>query len=81
MCEEHLLSPVENAKQKDDGTPKTERHEDMAGYDQNGRLVVHITKQYLIEGTTCLQVMGRAMSDTLHTGQEVRMTGKKLPCY
>ena len=76
MWEEHILSPVENAKQKDDGTPKTERHEDMVGYDQDGRLVVHIIKQYLTEDTTCFHVLGRVMSDTLHAGQEVRLLGK-----
>ena len=38
--------------------------------------MVHITKQYLIEGTTCFHVLGRVMSDTLHAGQEVRLMGK-----
>ena len=72
MCEEHIPSPVENAKQKDDGTPKTDRHEDMMGYDQDRRQVVNIIKQYIIEGTACFHVLGRAMSDTLHAGQELR---------
>ena len=68
MCEEHILSPVENAKQKDDRTPKTDRHEDIAGYDQDGRLVAQIIKRYFIEGAVCLHVLGRVMSDTLHAG-------------
>merc|ERR1711954_609207 len=76
MCEEHIPSPVENAKQKVGGTSETERYEDMAGYDQDGRLMMHTTKQYPIEDNTCFHVLGRVMSGTLREGQEVRLPGK-----
>merc|ERR1719225_2352544 len=65
MCEEHIPSPVENAKQKVSqiysGTSETERYEDMVGCDQDGRLMVHTTKQYPTEDTTCFHVVGRVM--------------------
>merc|ERR1711954_369105 len=76
MCEEHIPSPVENAKQKVGGTSETERYEDMAGYDQDGRLMVHTNKQYTTEDTTCPHVPGKVMSGTLHAGQEVRLLGE-----
>ena len=48
MCEEHIPSSVENAKQKDDGTPKTKRSKDMAGYGQDGRLAEHMDRSLSI---------------------------------
>ena len=53
------------------GTNETERYEDMVACDQEGRLMVHTTKQYPTEDTTCFHVLGRVMSGTLHAGQEV----------
>merc|ERR1712013_837452 len=80
MCEEHIPSPVDNAKQKVgqiySGTSETERYEDMVGCDQDGRLMVHTTKQYPTEDTTCFHVLGRVMSGTLHAGQEMRLLGE-----
>ena len=42
MCEEHIPSPVENAKQKVGqiyrGTCEIERYEDILGCDQDGKL-------------------------------------------
>ena len=42
MCEKHIPSLVENAKQKGgqiySGNSETERHENTVGYDQDGRL-------------------------------------------
>eukprot|EP00090_Calanus_glacialis_P029550 TRINITY_DN4741_c0_g1_i1.p1 TRINITY_DN4741_c0_g1~~TRINITY_DN4741_c0_g1_i1.p1 ORF type:complete len:973 (+),score=375.73 TRINITY_DN4741_c0_g1_i1:45-2963(+) len=85
MCEEHIPSPVENAKQKVDqvysGTCETERYEDMVGCDQDGRLMVHTTKQYPTEDTTCFHVLGRVMSGTLHAGQEVRLLGENYTVF
>ena len=76
MCEEHIPSPVENAKQKVGETSETERYEDMVGDDQDGRLMVHTTKQYSTEDITYFQVLGKMMSGTLGAGQEVRLMGK-----
>ena len=85
MCEEHIPSPVENAKQKVEqvysGTCETERYEDMVGCDQDGRLMVHTTKQYPTEDTTCFHVLGRVMSGTLHAGQEVRLLGENYTVF
>ena len=53
------------------GTSDTERYDDMIACDQEGRLMVHTTKQYPTEDTTCFHVLGRVMSGTLHAGQEV----------
>jgi len=85
MCEEHIPSPVQNAKQKVgqvySGTCETERYEDMVGCDQDGRLMVHTTKQYPTEDTTCFHVLGRVMSGTLHAGQEVRLLGENYTVF
>ena len=43
----------------------------MVACDGDGRLMVHTTKQYPTEDTTCFHVLGRVMSGTLHAGQEV----------
>ena len=76
MREEHIPRPVENAKQKVGETSETERYEDMVGGDQDGRLIVHATKQYPTEDTTCFHVLGRGMSGTQRGGQEVRLLGE-----
>jgi U5 small nuclear ribonucleoprotein component len=55
------------------GTSDTERYEDMVACDPEGRLMIHTTKQYPTEDTTCFHVLGRVMSGTLHAGQEVRL--------
>jgi len=85
MCEKHIPSPVENAKQKVgqmySGTTETERYEDMVLCDQDGRLMVHTTKQYPTEDTTCFHVLGRVMSGTLHAGQEVRLLGENYTVF
>ena len=38
----------------------------------------HIIKQYLIKDATCLHVMGRVMSDTLYTDQELRYVVEEI---
>jgi len=85
MCEEHIPSPVENAKQKVgqiySGTCETERYEDMVECNQDGRLMVHTTKQYPTEDTTCFHVLGRVMSGTLHAGQEIRLLGENYTVF
>jgi len=85
MCEEHIPSPADNAKAKVDqiysGTTETERYEDMLNCDQDGRLMVHTTKQYPTEDTTSFHVLGRVMSGTLHAGQEVRLLGENYTVF
>ena len=85
MCEKHVPSPVENAKQKVSqmysGTSETERYEDMVQCDQDGRLMVHTTKQYPSEDTTCFHVLGRVMSGTIHAGQEIRLLGENYTVF
>jgi len=92
MCEQHIPSPVDNAKQKVSqiysGTSETERYEDMVLCDQDGRLMVHTTKQYPHttkqypnEDTTCFHVLGRVMSGTIHAGQEIRLLGENYTVF
>jgi U5 small nuclear ribonucleoprotein component len=85
MVEEHIPSPVANAAQKVgqmySGTTETERYEDMINCDQDGRLMVHTTKQYPTEDTTCFHVLGRVMSGTLHAGQDVRLLGENYTVF
>jgi len=85
MVEEHIPSPMENAKQKVgqmySGTSETERYDDMVDCNQDGRLMVHTTKQYPTEDTTCFHVLGRVMSGTLHAGQEVRLLGENYTVF
>jgi len=85
MCEQHVPSPVDNAKQKVSqiysGTSETERYEDMVLCDQDGRLMVHTTKQYPSEDTTCFHVLGRVMSGTIHAGQEIRLLGENYTVF
>jgi len=85
MVGEHIPSPVGNAAQKVgqmySGTSETERYEDMVNCDQDGRLMIHTTKQYPTEDTTCFHVLGRVMSGTLHAGQEVRLLGENYTVF
>jgi len=85
MCVEHIPSPVENSKSKVEqmysGTNETERYDDMIACDQEGRLMVHTTKQYPTEDTTCFHVLGRVMSGTLYAGQEVRLLGENYTVF
>ena len=85
MCVEHIPSPIENSKTKVDqiysGTNETERYDDMIACDQDGRLMVHTTKQYPTEDTTCFHVLGRIMSGTLHAGQEIRLLGENYTVF
>jgi len=85
MCKDHIPSPVANAKSKVDqiysGTTETERYDDMVRCDQDGRLMVHTTKQYPTEDTTSFHILGRVMSGTLHAGQEVRLLGENYTVF
>ena len=61
-----LFNPIDNAKTKVQhiflGNHETERAKDMIDCDQDGRLMVHTTKQYPTEDATCFHVLGRVMS-------------------
>ena len=63
------------------GTTETERYDDMVRCDQDGRLMVHTTKQYPTEDTTSFHILGRVMSGTLHAGQEVRLLGENYTVF
>ena len=66
MVAQHISSPVDNAKTKVNhiysGTLETERATDMINCDQDGRLMVHTSKQYPTEDATSFHVFGRVMS-------------------
>jgi len=85
MCVDHIPSPLENSKAKVEqiysGTNETQRYDDMLACDQEGRLMVHTTKQYPTEDTTCFHVLGRIMSGTLYAGQEVRLLGENYTVF
>ncbi|XP_059092631.1 LOW QUALITY PROTEIN: 116 kDa U5 small nuclear ribonucleoprotein component-like [Tigriopus californicus] len=85
MLAQHIPSPVANAKNKVEnmytGTTDTVRGEDMMNCDQDGRLMVHTTKQYPNEDLTCFHVLGRVMSGTLHSEQEIRLLGENYTIY
>ena len=85
MVASHVPSPSDNAKNKVEhiytGSLDTQRAEDMINCDQDGRLMVHTSKQYPTEDTTCFHVLGRVMSGTLHANQEVRLLGENYTMY
>lgn len=80
MLIRHVPSPVEGAK------PKLERHytgpldsktaEAMQKCDQDGPLVVHITKLFNNVDATTFNAFGRVMSGTARSGQQVRVLGE-----
>jgi len=59
----------------------TERAGDMAECDQDGRLMVHTSKQYPTDDTTCFHVLGRVLSGTLHANQTVKLLGETYTMY
>ena len=85
MISRHVPSPVDNARRKVGqiytGGIETSRGEDMLNCDQEGRLMVHTTKQYPNDDLTCFHVLGRVMSGTLHSGQEVRLLGENYTMF
>ena len=85
MVAEHIPSPVANAKTKVDhvytGPSDTERAVDMSDCNQDGRLMVHTSKQYPTDDTTCFHVLGRVMSGTLHANQTIKLLGETYSMY
>ena len=53
----------------------------FSDYDQDGRLMVHTTKQYPTEDATCFHVFGRVFSGTVHAQQQVRLLGENYSMF
>ena len=53
----------------------------MLNCDQDGKLMVHTSKQYPTDDTTCFHVLGRVMSGTLFAGQEIRLLGENYTMF
>ncbi len=85
MLSHHIPSPVDNAKSKVhhiySGSMETERANDMIECDQDGRLMVHTSKQYPTEDATAFHVFGRVMSGTLHANQEIKLLGENYTMF
>ncbi|KAF2155797.1 P-loop containing nucleoside triphosphate hydrolase protein [Myriangium duriaei CBS 260.36] len=80
MLVKHVPSPVEGAKQKLDkyytGPQDTHTAEAMLKCDQEGPLVVQITKLYSTQDAVSFNVFGRVLSGTAKPGQQVRVLGE-----
>jgi U5 small nuclear ribonucleoprotein component len=85
MVAQHVPSPVDNATTKVQhiygGGMDTDRATDMANCDQDGRLMVHTTKQYPNDDATCFYVFGRVMSGTVHANQQIRLLGENYSMF
>lgn len=85
MCVEHVPSPLDNAKAKTDhvytGPQEGKLYEDMLNCGQNGALMVHTVKMYPTDDCTFFQVLGRVLSGTIHSGQEVKVLGENYSLY
>jgi len=85
MLAQHVPSPADNAKTKVEhiftGPMDTIRASDMVDCDQDGRLMVHTSKQYPTDDTTCFHVLSRVMSGTLHANQTVKLLGETYSMY
>ncbi|KAG9917293.1 1 U5 small nuclear ribonucleoprotein component, partial [Aureobasidium melanogenum] len=80
MVVDHVPSPVEGAKQKLEnyytGPTDTKTAESMLSCDQDGPLVVHVTKLFNTTDATGFNSFGRVMSGTARPGQKVRVLGE-----
>lgn len=85
MCVEHVPSPLDNAKAKIDhvytGPQEGKLYEDMLNCGQEGALMVHTVKMYPTDDCTFFQVLGRVLSGTIHSGQEVKVLGESYSLY
>lgn len=85
MCVEHIPSPLDHAKTKIDhvytGPKEGKIYEDMMKCDQDGALMVHTVKMYPTDDCTFFQVLGRVLSGTIHSGQEVKVLGENYSLY
>ncbi|KAJ9619883.1 hypothetical protein H2203_008157 [Taxawa tesnikishii (nom. ined.)] len=80
MVVRHVPSPVEGAKLKLDryytGPTDTKTGAAMLNCDQDGPLIVHVTKLFNTADATGFNALGRVMSGTARPGQEVRVLGE-----
>ncbi|KAG9670861.1 1 U5 small nuclear ribonucleoprotein component, partial [Aureobasidium melanogenum] len=80
MVVDHVPSPVEGAKQKLEnyytGPIDTKTAESMLSCDQDGPLIVHVTKLFNTTDATGFNSFGRVMSGTARPGQKVRVLGE-----
>lgn len=80
MIVNHVPSPLDASKLKIDhiytGPKEGMLYEDMLNCSQSGNLVVHSAKMYPSEDCNIFFVLGRVMSGTLYSGQEIRILGE-----
>ena len=80
MVVQHVPSPVEGAKLKLDryytGPSDTKTVESIAKCDQDGPLIVQITKLFNTVDASAFNAFGRVLSGTARPGQQVRVLGE-----
>jgi len=80
MLVKHVPSPVEGAKQKLDryytGPVDSKTAQAMSNCDQNGPLVIHVTKLFSTQDASTFNAFGRVMSGTAKPGEQVRVLGE-----
>ncbi|KAH8701153.1 putative U5 snRNP component Snu114 [Talaromyces proteolyticus] len=80
MVVQHVPSPVEGASKKLDryyiGPQDTNVARSMAACDQNGPLVIHVTKLYNSVDASTFNAFGRVMSGIAQPNQQVRVLGE-----
>lgn len=80
MVVQHIPSPVEGARSKLDryytGPQDTKVAASIASCDQDGPLVVHVTKLFSSTDAASFNTFGRIMSGTARPGQQVRVLGE-----
>ncbi|XP_070565157.1 116 kDa U5 small nuclear ribonucleoprotein component-like [Ptychodera flava] len=80
MCVQHIKSPAKYAKTKVEhiytGPLDTELVDTMVECDQEGPLMVHVTKMYSTEDGVSFHAFGRVLSGTMHANSDVRVLGE-----
>jgi len=80
MVVQHIPSPVEGARKKLEryytGPLDTKVASAMASCDQDGPLVIHVTKLFSTADAARFNAFGRIMSGTARPGQQVRVLGE-----
>lgn len=80
MIVQHVPSPIDGAKQKVDhyytGPTDTKVAESILKCDQDGPLVIQITKLYHTQDASSFWSFGRVLSGTAKSGQHVRVLGE-----
>lgn len=80
MLVSHIPSPVEGTKQKLEkyytGPTDTKTAEAMLKCDQDGPLIIHVTKLFSTQDAGSFNAFGRVLSGTAKPGQQVRVLGE-----